>query len=62
MSQADQLARICTLLETYALAMRTGQPAKARDAAYRVLQILNSLYADAYYAAMVQEHGKGKAL
>lgn len=61
MNQADQLGRICTLLEAYAVAMRVGESAKARDAAYEVLLILNSLYAGAYNAAMVQERGRGTA-
>lgn len=62
MTQSDALARMCTLLETYAAAMKAGEPAKARDAVYEVLLILNELYADAYNAAIVKERGKGKTL
>ena len=62
MTQSDALARMCTLLETYAVAMKAGEPAKARDAAYEVLLRLSALYADAYNAAIVKERGKGGAL
>lgn len=48
------------LLLKHVQAMKAGDAATARDAAYEMVQVLNGLYTAAYVAALEQARREGK--
>ncbi len=71
MSPEDGIAKMCRLLDEYGAAMHVDgvnttriarDPAKARDVAFDMLQVLNRLYHVAYVAAAEQARRQGKTL
>ena len=51
---------MCPLLEKYTAAMAAGDPATARDTAYQMIQVVNRLYHEAYFAAVRKASEQGK--